>query len=527
MAIRVSPLFSDGMVVQRDKPLRVVGETTPWAAVQVSFQGVRRVKRVGEDGRFSIKLGEFPINSEPSPIIIQSNEEVLTINDVVVGDVWLLVGQSNMELWLSRTAHNYPDALKDDDQLIRYFAVPQEPKFDAPRDALNISPTRWVKLNPKTAPDFSAVGYFLAKRLRERYDVPIGLLAAAVGGTPIAAWLSEAECDKLGIDCAETHKCADPAFLRNMQDTEAAATAKYMADLDNADLGLRGDWASPDYDDSEWESGQLTDHVLGSGSHWYRRTITVPADMAGARAEIYLGTAIDMDDIFINGVKIGTTGYRFPPRRYAFVMPDGTCTVALRLLTFSGGGEFTPGKNRFIATDIGTIPLDGPWRRRTAALTTDAPTTTFARNLPTALYNGMIAPLAHTGLKGIAWYQGESDTGRPYRYGDKLKALITSWRRLFDDPKLPFLIQQIAHWHHTGPGGPEPDHHQRWEILRLEQKRALQLNRVGLSGGYDVGEYNDLHPQGKQVVGERLARLASRVAYGEKLPPNMFEQYHL
>jgi len=479
-----------------------------------------------EGGRFRVDLGSFSANSEPQELHISCDEEKLVIPNIVIGDVWLLSGQSNMELWLSRTAHNYPDAILDNDPLLRQFAIPQHPKFDAPADPLDMGEAHWRPLNKRYAPDFSAVGYFLGKRLRQAYDVPIGLLAAAVGGTPIAAWLSRPVAESLGVDMSEVAQCADPAYVSELEQSEAAANAAYMDSLNLADLGLRGEWASPSYDDNDWDFAELTDEVIGSGAHWYRKTISVPKTMAGVKAEIYLGTAIDMDEIFINGEKVGTTYYRYPPRKYTFIMPKDQVTIAVRLLTFGGVGEFTPGKNRFIATARGTIALDGPWRTRTGALVDNAPPTTFVRNLPTGLYNGMIAPLRDVKLRGVAWYQGESDGGSPAGYGDKLSALVTSWREFFGDDKLPFVIQQLAHWGYTGPGGSDAAHLNRWEQLRQEQKQVLALPYVGLAAGYDVGEWNDLHPQGKQIVGERMARLAQRLAYHESLPLNMFEQFH-
>jgi sialate O-acetylesterase len=515
------------MVIQRDKPFTVKGEAAPLAEVSVDFAEHHYDTQCDKEGRFSATLGSFSANSRPQSLKITSGEDTLTISNIVIGDVWLLAGQSNMELWLSRTAHNYPDSITDDDPLIRQFAVPQVPKFDGPRDSLDLSESQWQELSERTAPGFSAVGYFLAKQLRKRYEVPVGLIATAVGGTPIAAWLNGEVAAASGIDLTVAKQCADSSYVANMEKSESAATAAYMENLNNSDLGLSGNWAAPEYDASDWESAELTDYALGSGSHWYRKTIPVPADLGDTKAEIYLGTAIDMDEIFINGDKVGTTYYRYPPRLYSFILPKDTVTIAVRLLAFSGGGEFTPGKNRFIATELGTLSLDGPWRRRTGALVDNAPSTTFIRNYPTGLYNGMIAPLAGIQLRGIAWYQGESDTGNPAGYSERLAALITSWRELFDDSELPFLIQQLAHWDHTGPGGSDAEHQNRWEQLRLEQKRVLELPYVGLSGGYDVGEWNDLHPQGKQIVGERLARLAQRLAYREKLPPNMFEQFSL
>jgi len=519
------------MVSQRDKPWVLTGTATPNAAITACFNGKKTTSQADEAGVWAVELGVFPANASPAELVVTAASggevDTVTIHDVVVGDVWLLSGQSNMQLWLSRTAHNFPDVMDKSDNLLRIIDIPQEVKLDGPRLPLEMDPASWKAFNPKTAPDFSAVGYFFGSKLRERYDVPIGLIATAVGGTPIASWLSRDELDKLGVDCSETDKYADNAGANQLLKSEQKATDKYQKAMDKADLGLSENWAAPNYDDSGWETAKLTDFAPGAGVHWYRKTLAVPPTLACREAQIYLGTAIDRDTVYINGEPIGTTYYAYPPRVYSFTMPKGSITIAIRLITYGNGGEFAPGKNHFIGTDNGTLSLDGPWKRRVGVIVDKAPPQTRFFNYATSLYNGMIAPLRGTQIKGVAWYQGESDAGNPDVYGAKLKTLITSWRELFADTKLPFLIQQLAHWDHTGPGGSDAQHHRNWETLRNQQKTALDLPNVGLAAGYDVGEWNDLHPQGKRIVGERLARLATRIAYHESLPPNMFEQYTL
>jgi len=537
MSIRVSPLVSDFMVLQRDKPFVVFGLAEPGAEVTVEFGAsgggsVSSHTSADSNGNWQVDLGSFSASSKPYELrtSVQARETVEThvVHDIVIGDVWLLSGQSNMELWLGRTAHNYPDVMSKSDNLLRLVKIPQEPKFHGPRSPYDLSPTSWVTFNPETAPDISSVGYFFARKLRERYGIPIGLVATAVGGTPIAAWLSRSTLESLGIDYRDTDKFADDVVREETVKQDLLNTEAYQKTLDDADEGLRNNWADSNFDDSDWQLAELTDFAAGSGAHWYRKTLPVPAHMAGRSADIYLGTAIDLDTVYINGKEIGTTYYRYPPRNYSFVLPADQITIAIRLVAYNGGGEFTPGKNRFIATDNGTFSLDGPWKRKTGCLVPNAPAATVnLLNLPAGLFNGMIAPLSGLQIKGVAWYQGESDTGEPTNYGQKLNALITSWREFFNDAKLPFLIQQLANWDYIGPGGADEQHHRNWEMLRNQQKVPLELENVGLSAGYDIGEWNDLHPQGKQIVGERLARLAYRIAYGELLPPNMFEQYHL
>jgi sialate O-acetylesterase len=531
--LKVSPLISDHLVVQREHPFVVEGSAKPHATITGDFGGETSVSTADSDGLWSLTFAPRSASYEPVVLKFTSYGQTLAFSDIVVGDVWLLSGQSNMELWLSRTAHNYPQTLDSSDPGLRMFAMPQEPKFDGPRDPLEVSKSRWKQFSPKTAPDFSAVGYFFAEVLRSRIDVPIGLIATAIGGTPIDAWLPLDLLAKLGVDVSETHEFAEPGTAEKLVASQNAAMARYDADLNACDPGLQQGWAAPGLDDSKWEQVDLTDFAKGTGTFWYRKTIAIPAHLGGLPAEIFLGTAVDKDELYVDGERVGVTFYRYPPRHYSFRLPVSKfgmpvqITLAIRLTTYGDGGEFTPGKNHFIATSAGTISLDGPWRRQRGAISEPAPQVVRPVNVAGGLFQGLIAPLRNTAIKGVAWYQGETDSSSPTGYGLKLQELIKSWRDHFKVPNLPFVIQQIAVWNYSGPGGSVDAHPPSKNDLQNEQLKALELANVGLSSGFDVGEWNDLHPQGKRTVGERLSRLALRIAYRIPAKPNMHEQFTL
>lgn len=528
MQLQIPALFGDSMVLQRERPLTLTGRGEPGQPVTVTYATSTSTTTVAPDGTWTAALGPLEAHSEPGTLTITSGTERIDLHDVVVGDVWLIAGQSNMELWLSRTKHAYPEALEATDPLLRQVAVPQTVALAGPLTPLEQAPMTWQTFSPATAPDFSAVGYSFARTLRERYGVPVGIIATGVGGTPISSWLPRADLERLGIDLAPADALADPAAAAGLQAREQADGATHQTALDATDAGLAEGWASPSYDDTTWDHAPLTDPVPGSGATWFRTTLHVPAAERGKPATIFLGTATDMDQVYVDGEQVGVTYYQFPPRSYDLTLPDAeTITIALRLLTFGGNGGWTPFRNRFLATDTHTWDLTGPWKRRTGTTTPDAPPTTFLRNLPGALFNGMTAPLTGTALTGVCWYQGEADTSHPDGYAHRLTALIGTWRSLFGDDRLPVLIQQLPHWDPSSGRSPDPDHLARWEALRDEQRAVLTLPRTGLAAGYDVGEFNDLHPQDKRTVGERLARLATRVAYGERRAPNMHELYHL
>ena len=529
MSLKLPPLFSDGMVLQRNTDVKIFGGSNPGGTVQVSFSGKNFTAVSGEDGKWLCNIGSYCENSEPQEMKITASGsgDEITIRDVLIGDVWLCSGQSNMELMLNRTHNNYPDEMSAENALIRQLKIPQVYDFNAPLPAENMQSCAWESFSPQTAPNFTAVGYFFAKRLHERYKVPIGLFACAVGGTPITAWLGYDMLKELNLteDLAEAEKCRSAEYIEKCLQDYNDSIQDYNRRLNEADTGFKENWASPAFDDSGWDEVPLCEYVDdGSGVYWYRKTIEIPPEQQGKEATIYLGTCADMDEVFINGEKQGVTYYRYPPREYNFALPSGKLTIAIRLLCFNGWGGFTRGKNYFIATDNFTFDIGGTWKRNLATKMEDQTPYVCFNYKPTGLYNGMLCPLFSYAIKGIIWYQGESDTGNPERYAEKLTALINSWREAWGLGDLPFLQTQLAHYEMNG--NYDLDGGDKWDELRARQKLCLALPKTGLALAQDLGEFNDLHPQNKRDVGERLARLAMRITYGEKLPPNSFEMYN-
>jgi sialate O-acetylesterase len=527
MSIKLSPLFSDGMVLQRNTDIIITGLCTQGGGVSVGFMGRGFTAQADPDGSFACNLGSYSEVCEPQTMKLTSGDSEIIINDILIGEVWLCSGQSNMELMLGRLAHNYPDDLTGANPLIRQFKVPQVYNFNEEADEFTLKDCGWEGFKPETAGSFTAVGYFFAKKLHERYGVPVGLFASAVGGTPVAAWMSRDMLKEFPDDIAEAEKYKDSAYIEKNIAEHEAYTQDYHRRLGEADLGFRENWAGADYDDSDWESVGFCSYVTqGTGVYWYRKTIDIPEALRGKDAVIFLGTAVDMDEVFINGEKLGVTYYRYPPREYGFTLPEsGKLTVAIRLLCFGGWGGFTRGKEYFIGTENRTIDLGTEgWKRRFAAGFEDFKGQTFFQYKPTGLYNGMIAPLKGYRFKGVIWYQGESDTGNPDRYAEKLMTLIKGWRELFGNADMPFIQTLLAHYEFNGCY--DLDGGDGWDRLRAQQKLCLALPKTGVALTLDLGEHNDLHPQNKRDVGERMARIAMRTAYGEALPPNVFEMYN-
>jgi sialate O-acetylesterase len=497
--------IGEGMVLQRGARVCLFGHADE--PVRVRFRD--RVYQALPDaqGAFAIYMDDL---APGGPDMLYYNEQ--TLPDVYVGDVWLLAGQSNMQLPLRRTAHRYPDALRETQPAIRQFIPPQRFDFAAPQAELNGG--HWQGAALDTLGEFSAVGYFFAKALWARYGVPVGLILTAIGGTPIHCWMPR---EALGAfpDLLKQADCyADPAQVEAVQAENLANTRRFFGAVHRSDPGLREGWQRPDYDDSGWETRPLGQPWTGSGSVGLRKTVTIPADWAGQPAALYLGTVVDWDMAYVNGQAVGGTTYRYPPRDYPIAaLPAGRCVICLRVISQNGGG-FTPGKPWLLATAKGCIPLGEGWRfRRGGSAEVPAPEV-FIQNEPVGLYNGMLAPLARTAMRGALWYQGESDTAAPGRYAEKFAAMAKAWRQHWGDD-FPILTVELAQW----SGGAD------WDALRREQWAALTVPRTALVAAYDLGEDNDLHPLGKRPVGERLARCAMRLAYGETTPLSPFEVF--
>lgn len=502
MNIQLSPLLSDGMVLQRDARVRLWG--TADGPVSIRFLGQEVCAEPDGQGRWEAFF-EGLAPGGPHEMHIDD----LCLRDVYVGDVWVCAGQSNMQLPMRRVHHMYPEEMAASTPYIRQFGVPERFDFSGPQ--ADLAGGAWRQASPETIGDFSAVGYFFAKRLYARYGVPIGLIATAIGGTPVHSWMSR---DALAAFPAlhEQALVTTNETVDALRAADAENAARYYAAIDESDPGLAEGWQNPAYDDSGWAVRPLLSPWEGTGSMWLRKTVDLPPALWGKPAMLFLGSVKDWDVAYVDGQQVGTTGYRYPPREYEIpALPSGRCTIALRVISHHGGA-FTEGKQYLLATGAGSINLGGDWKWREGGKAEPQPPESYAFKRPSGLYNGMIAPLHPYAVRGVIWYQGETDGGNPVGYADKFEAMVRDWRAKWGQA-LPFLSVELAHWAEAP----------FWSALRAQQWEALRIPQTALAAADDLGEYNDLHPQGKQAVGDRLARCAMRVAYGETLPPSPFE----
>lgn len=519
----VSPIFGDHMVLQRGKPNRIWGWAKPGDAVRVEIGGSVATATAGADGRWQAQF-QPPAPGGPYTLKI-SGPQTVEWNDVLVGDVWICSGQSNMQFGLRQARNGAEEVSKADHPRIRYFNVGQRvsySKVDVPRGT-------WKVVSPATVSGgpggISAVAYFFARRLQASVPVPIGLVQAAVGGVP-----------------AETF--ASPESLRPLRDFDAGIAeverrrqsggpqyGNYIMHwYDEYDIGSKnGSWSDPALDDSSWKPVEVPGRfqelgVAGVPSLlWLRREITLPDTLPQGPARLYLGSVEKMDTTYVNGRQVGASSWVENPRVYfaGGNLKPGRNVIAIRLLRMKpDGGFLNPAADLRLTLGDGTaIPLAGTWKGKVAVDgRPPQPMPVGFENLPTmpgVLYRGMLEPVAPLAITGAIWYQGESNAERAYQYRQLLPAMISSWRTLFGQGDFPFYIVGLPAFKPRSDA-PKDD---SWAEMREAQ--ALVAKNVAnscLAVIIDTGDAADIHPVDKVQAGERLAACAMGKHYGLQIP---------
>ncbi len=524
-AVRLPRLVSDGMVLQRDVPVNVWGWASPNESVRITLNGQTSATIAGQDGKWKAQLPVMKAGG-PFQMHIQGSNELI-LNDIMIGDVWLCSGQSNMVLPMERVKERYGAVIAAaTNPAIRHFFLPTRYTFQGPLE--DVPPGRWESATPQTVMRFSAVGYFFARDLYAKYQVPIGLINASVGGTPAEAWLSAEALKAFPAHEATAKKLTDSTYVKGIQQNENKAIRSWYNQLHRRDEGWKDykNWTDPSYDASAWPTMQLPGFwedagvPRGNGVVWFRKEIDVPVAMTNQPAKLFLGRIVDADSVFINGLFAGTTGYQYPPRRYdlpANLLKAGQNTLVIRVINTNGKGGFIPDKPYQLTAGGQTIDLKGSWHYRVGAMAEPLPGTTFFQYKPGGLFNGMIAPLVNCSIKGVIWYQGEANTGNAGEYGQLLPALIADWRLHWQQTgaatgNFPFLYVQLANYL---PVNEQPAESQ-WAELRDSQRKTLSVSNTAMAVSIDAGEWNDIHPLNKETVGKRLALTAEKVAYGNR-----------
>lgn len=525
------PLFCDHAVLQRDVAVPVWGWSEPGASFSVNFAGQSRRAVADKAGKWMVKLKPLHASAEPRSLTVSNltTQESVVINDVLVGDVWLCSGQSNMEMGVG-ACNATNDVETANFPLIRLLTVPRL-VATAPVDTMAC---QWLVCSPETIKQgfwagFSASGFFFGRELHGQLNIPIGLIHSSWGGTIAEAWTS-AE----GLEPITDFNDA----VQNVRDT---ATGKKQIDYpviyekwcQQKDAGTQQGWASATTFDGGWKSVAMPQYFEQTGLPdydgivWFTREFELPTDWSGKDLKLELGQIDDIDTTWVNGVKVGQMNRYDLFRNYtipANILKSGKNILTIRMLDTGGNGGFTGPADRLklsLAGDDSAAPvsLAGNWLMRdsTPLAKLGAPPQipdAGNPNVTTVLYNGMIAPLLPFAIKGAIWYQGESNADRAQQYQRLLPAMIADWRKHFGVGDFPFYIVQLAAWQATFPQ-PRENH---WAELREAQAMtAKNVPHTGLAMALDIGDAGDIHPKNKMEVGRRLALNALAKTYGKKI----------
>lgn len=509
--LKLPRLIGEGCVLQRGKKVRIYGTDAPGSTVTVRFQGQSLSAVSGAEGKWEVFLKE-PEAGGPFRLEVENEKgESRSLSEVYVGEVWVCSGQSNMELPMQRVADRYPEEMAHPDGAVRMFLIGENYEFDEPLQEHMSG--EWKAASPDSIPAFSASAYFFGKELHERLQVPVGLILAAKGGSRIEAWMSR-------------KALADhPELLKEAKALKGAAAARFVHGQESAIQQWLEKLEEKEAEGEACESGTLTvpgwlsDAGLEDfcGSVLLSRRFLLPEgwEKEGESAILRLGTLVDSDRVYLNGVLVGETGYQYPPRKYAVpggVLKAGENEILIRLVVNDGRGRITPGKEYSVSWGNGKADLAGEWEYRVAGRCTRAPEMDFLCRKASGLYQGMLAPCLPYTVRGIFWYQGESNDRRPEDYGSLLKGLIRSWREGWGE-ELPFIVAQLPAFSID-----LKDTDEGWPRIRQAQLEAAALPGVAVTVNLDLGEKNDLHPLDKAGIGHRAALAAEGMVYGEKVP---------
>jgi sialate O-acetylesterase len=510
-------IISDGMVIQRRKRIHIWGWDEPGRGIEVRLDNLMSTGRADERGRFDIYLSAKESGGPYELIVSDDKDEEIAVKDVMIGIVWLATGQSNMELPIARVKDRYPALAQiEENPGIRTFKIVEDTDFHGPLAELRSG--AWSRVKKDTIMDFSATGYFFAAYLQKLTGQTVGFINASLGGSKISSWMSKEMLEGYDELIEEADKYADDDFRKSQADKNVINGTLWREKLDKLDRGLSEKWMKEDLDERSWKEMDIPvmfkDTELNGmcGSVWFRKSFDLPKGLAGKNARLFLGTMVDRDEVFVNGVKVGGIEYQYPPRKYD--IPEGLTrekgnVIAIRLCVEYGLGRITPDKEYKIFNDDAEVRLDGTWYYKVAARCGEIPPTDFINWHPTGLYNAMTAPCHNFPIDGVIWYQGESNTHEPWDYTDLSKRMIKGYRDKWGEENLPYILVQLPNFVIDVEPVDDP-----WPEFRLKQARLLDDPMVGMTVNMDLGEDNDLHPTGKRRIGKRLALWAAHLRYG-------------
>jgi sialate O-acetylesterase len=542
--LKMAHLFDSHMVLQRNLDVPIWGWATPGEKVTVEFAGQEKTATTDQTGKWRVKLSPMKANAKGQTLTVRSlrTKKKVECTDVLVGDVWLCSGQSNMDYEVAGGRRGKRSLLAKFDAeanypAIRHFTVPEKSAV-VPQEDMSAGPV-WQVCSPETVSKFTAVGYFYGRMIHRDTDLPIGLISSAVGGTKIDCWTRAKELSK--VDGCES---AVATVLERAEEIKAGTftMVKAMdawADKHDPGSAVKAGWMSAAYDDAGWKTvslpgrwgGLSVDELKGfSGIVWFRRTVDIPASFAGKDIVVSLGRIDDRDTSFFNGVKIGTS-VNFDDRRLYRVAAKqvvaGKNVIAIRLWNGWGDGGVWGDPAELSIYPVGhedkKISLAGDWLYKKGLPSSKMPVAPQRMGhksrdgMVTGLYNGMIKPVVPYAIRGAIWYQGESNGDEGISYMHKMRALVEGWRSAWGQGDFPFYYVQLANFQDPGEN---PEGGDGWAKTRMAQLKALEIKNTGMAVAIelaDEGNPKDVHPENKKDVGERLALWALAKDYGKAI----------
>ena len=517
--VRLPKLISHGLVLQRDAKIKIWGWSAPNEKIAIEFINIKYKIEANDQGEWELQLPTLKAGGPYTMKISASNS--IQIDDILIGDVWLCSGQSNMAMTVGQVKELYEnDIASSENTFIRNFEVPREYEFNVQRT--DLSGGSWSEANPVNVQKFSAAAYFFAKELYAKYKIPIGMINSSYGGTPIHAWLSEETLKPFPASYNEIAALKNPEFVKSIENKDIELEKNWNKNLLLNDEGIatKGNWASNSTKTQDWQetkvpglwNGTALDKV--NGVVWYKKEIEVSKSLASNESMLKLGTIMGADSTYVNGKFVGFVKDQWSSRKYqipANTLVEGKNTITIRIVKKRGNGGFVEGLKYELVGNEETVNLSGIWNYKIGFKQDALPNIVTLRWKPTALHNSMIQPIKKYAVKGAIWYQGEGNAGKPKEYAQLLPALIGELRSVFSHPNMPFLYVQLPNY--LKPT--ELPSESNWALLRESQLKTLSVPNTGMATTIDIGQWNDIHPHKKKEVGNRLAIIAQNLVYGD------------
>ncbi|MBS1600096.1 MAG: beta galactosidase jelly roll domain-containing protein [Bacteroidetes bacterium] len=521
--VQLPKIFGDNMVLQRDQSVPIWGWAEAGEKITVQFNQQKKEAKADKNGKWMVKLDAEPAGG-PFQLIV-SGKNTISFSNVLIGEVWICSGQSNMEFQVRSAMNAAKEIQSADYPQIRQIKIPNTVSSTPKND---ISSGQWDLCSPNTVSNFTAVGYFFARELYNKLHVPIGLINTSWGGTMVETWTSRGAFEK-----SDEFKSMIASMPNLDLDALSKQNEKQMLDkLKTLQGGSFGDavnteeWKDINFDDSKWPKMKLPGlweyQGLGlenlDGVVWFRKTVNVSDGNAGKPAKLDLGKIDDSDDTYVNGTKVGSTKNQYDANRHyeipAGVLKAGKNIISVRVEDTGGGGGIN-GQPEDLQLTVGdkVYSLAGEWVFRVESIIKGS-MSVGPNSYPTLLFNAMINPLVPYAIRGALWYQGEANAGRAYEYRQSFPLMINDWRQQWGQGNFPFYFVQLASWNANNG---DSEHGSTWAELREAQTRTLSLPNTGMSVTTDIGESNDIHPKNKQDVGKRLAAIALNNVYGQTM----------